>query len=410
MSDGGVALDPDMELEERLAIVCGHVNALHAQLVGLVVEALATGVWQQIGVRSPAHWLSWKAGISSGQAQRIVALAEANATHPAVIAELEAGGISLDQAAVAASVPAYLDDRFAELAPLATVAQLRLMARAARDPGPAQDVDARSPASETTPSTEALRGWFTEDGRYHLSGELEADHGRIVDAALSEARDALFQAGHPDVGWPDALVEIAQRSLDGVEPRERRERFRVNWFVDLRDPVPARWVDRHPVPQWLQDMVGCDGTVSPVFTEHGRAVSVGRSQRAVPDRTRRVVMHRDGGRCRVPWCTQGRWLEVHHIVHHEHGGGTDTPNLAALCPSHHRLHHQGRLGIAGNADHPDGLTFTNARGDPLTGAARPAKPTGPPPPPATPYQHPSGERLERWAVIFPDPPPNGAAA
>ena len=51
------------------------------------------------------------------------------------------------------------------------------------------------------------------------------------------------------------------------------------------------------------------------------------------------------------------WLQIHHIVHWEDGGPTDTWNLVALCDAHHRLHHLGRLQIAGDADDPDGLVF-----------------------------------------------------
>ena len=133
-----------------------------------------------------------------------------------------------------------------------------------------------------------MSGWFDDEGRYHLRGELDADHGRIVDAALSEARDALFRAGHGDVSWVDAVVEIAQRSLDGVAGVGRRERFRVNWFIDPTDPVPARWGDGLPVPGWLQAMLSCDSTVAPVFTDGALPVSVGRTRRSVPDRTRRI--------------------------------------------------------------------------------------------------------------------------
>jgi hypothetical protein len=61
--------------------------------------------------------------------------------------------------------------------------------------------------------------------------------------------------------------------------------------------------------------------------------------------------------------------------------------------------------VCGNADQPDGLTFTNARGDPITSAPNITKPTGPPPAPAKRYIHPLGERLDRWAVMFHDPPP-----
>ncbi len=67
----------------------------------------------------------------------------------------------------------------------------------------------------------------------------------------------------------------------------------------------------------------------------------------------------------------------------------------ALCGPHHRLHHRGGLGIAGNADDPEGMVFTDPRDRRLTGAGRPA-------PPgelaiAGTWAHPSGERLDpRW--------------
>ena len=98
--------------------------------------------------------------------------------------------------------------------------------------------------------------------------------------------------------------------------------------------------------------------ITPVLLHAGVPVSVGRSQHIVPDRTRRVVEHRDGG-CRVPGCTARHFLEVHHIIHWDDDGPTDTWNLICLCPHHHRLHHQGKLGIVGNADTPGGVTFTD---------------------------------------------------
>ena len=135
-------------------------------------------------------------------------------------------------------------------------------------------------------------------------------------------------------------------------------------------------------------------------------MSVGRTQYQVPDRTRRLVLRRDR-KCRVPWCNQTRWLQVHHIIHDQHHGPTDTWNLAGLCPGCHRLHHRGLLGISGNADDPDGLTFTDGHGQVIDPATRPIKPTGPPPhSPVKPYEHPLGERLQRWAILFPDPPPD----
>jgi HNH endonuclease len=132
-------------------------------------------------------------------------------------------------------------------------------------------------------------------------------------------------------------------------------------------------------------------------------VSVGASVPGIPERTRRLVMYRDLG-CRVPWCTQTRWLDVHHVIHREHGGVTELPNLVALCRRCHRAHHRGELGIVGDADMPDGLTFTDRDGNHLGGAPNIATPDRPPPQPTNRYQHPLGERLHRRWLFLSDPP------
>jgi hypothetical protein len=175
--------------------------------------------------------------------------------------------------------------------------------------------------------------------------------------------------------------------------------------MDPTNPVPASWIDGIAVPDWLREHLSCDGIVSPTFTADARPVSVGRTQRTVPERTRRLVLHRDK-KCRVPGCTQTRWLQVHHIDHRADGGPDDTTNLVALCPADHRLHHRGRLGIAGDADDPDGLTFTDSWGDVIDPAAHPTAPTRPPPQPKVPYEHPLGERMQHWSIMYPDPPPD----
>lgn len=56
------------DLEDRLQAVCGHLNAVHAQLVELVVEAAQTSAWHGCGIRSLKHWLTWKAGLAPASA------------------------------------------------------------------------------------------------------------------------------------------------------------------------------------------------------------------------------------------------------------------------------------------------------------------------------------------------------
>jgi hypothetical protein len=227
--------------------------------------------------------------------------------------------------------------------------------------------------------------------------------GEIIEQALVEARDALFNDGQVDVTWVDAFGEICERSLDAVASPERRNRFRINMHLD----VDGRFSNAtgHFLPDAIRRYLTCDGLVSPVLVENGIPISVGRSQHIVPDRTRRVVIHRDGG-CGVPGCGASKFLEVHHIIHWEHGGVTESWNLIALCPHHHRMLHQGRLGISGNADIPGGVVFTDGNGKQiLASGARPKPPGAPPSPPIGRYQHPLGERLDLSMVHF--SPPSG---
>jgi hypothetical protein len=95
---------------------------------------------------------------------------------------------------------------------------------------------------------------------------------------------------------------------------------------------------------------------------------------------------------------------VHHIIHWRDGGFTDTPNLVCLCAGHHDSHHRGEFLIAGNADHPAGLQFTDNRGN-LIAVGRPRAPNAPPPrPPAGHrYTHPIGEPVQQKWVYFAPP-------
>ena len=56
----------------------------------------------------------------------------------------------------------------------------------------------------------------TTTGRFHLHAAGDVVGGATVEAALQEAKDALFQAGEHDASWWDALVEVAERSLATV--------------------------------------------------------------------------------------------------------------------------------------------------------------------------------------------------
>jgi len=199
----------------------------------------------------------------------------------------------------------------------------------------------------------------TRDGRFELHLSTTAVDGALIETAVREAKDALFTAGNQDATLADGLVEMANRSLCAVASGNRKEHYRVLLHLDTDG---QGWVSKKgAIPLHLLQEFTCDGTLIPVWETDGLPVSVGRAQRIVPLRTRRLVEDRDRG-CRYPGCPVTGFLENHHIQHWSKGGATNRDTVVSLCPTHHRQHHQGRFLINGNPDIPDGLVFPSQYG------------------------------------------------
>ena len=452
-----------VDAEQELASLCGVLNASYARLVTIVAEALADESWAIAGVRSPEHWLTMKAGLSPFRARQVVAVARRRGELPSVMGQFADGQLSLDQVMVVARyAPAHVEASVAEFAVHASVPQLRrALSRYSFDPptdpghvqsttGDTQDSDTEAGNNEADGTSAAsnpptwngyalvedrsstpaeLSMSYDEGGRFILRFSAPADLGALVEAALKEAKDALFGAGRPEVNMGDAMVEIAGRSLGAVTSTNRRDAYRTYVHLDTE----GAWLTGKPrLPRQITQKLACDGILQPVWHTQGAPVNVGRAQRIVPTRTRRLVEDRDRG-CRFPGCSATAHVECHHLIPWADGGPTDTPNLAGLCPFHHDAHHNGDFTISGNADNPDGLRFTSRGGFPIRPGPtfttpvliiatdpRPGtpQPTGAPvssgsggptpdppgaPPATTPYRGPSGDKLSlRW-VTFDEP-------
>lgn len=191
----------------------------------------------------------------------------------------------------------------------------------------------------------------------------------------------------------------------------------------------ARWVARltggPPLPEHLTRKLTCDALTAFVHYDGAHPINLGRSRRILPERTRAIVLHRDGA-CRFPGCTARGHVDIHHVIHWADGGTTDTTNLIALCPYHHNEHHRGTYTITGNPDLPDtaigALRFHARSGAPIGYAPPTSISTGTStgadagtstgdrqhPYHGAPYQGPTGEKLHlRWVGYDarPAPPP-----
>jgi len=381
-------------LEAELAEVCGQLNVLQARLVELTAAALASGAWEQWGIHTPAQWLAWKAGLSRGTARTVVAVAERVGELPATASAFAAGELTLDQVApIAAHAPVWAEAEACALAKNTTVAQLRRVVTTYAF----KDEPAESPAP-VQPAYVSLTP--RADGRWRLSGLLDADQGGHLERALAEARDALFSRNEGPASLADAIAEIACRSLDKVTSTARRDRYRTHIHIDALTGLTTDG-NGLPIARWLRRLAGCDGSTSTVIASNGHPVEFSDPKAAIPAVIRRHVRRRDR-RCRVPGC-ESQVVELHHILHREDGGDHHVTNLCGLCPRHHRLHHLGLLHIEGDAEAPDGLTFANAQGVPFAGGSVARPPTAPLPKPTGSWRHPLGERLKYDQVWF-NPP------
>ncbi len=431
-------------LESELAQLTGVLNAVHGKIVTVMARALTEDLWPGYGIHSPAHWLAWKTGMSPAHARQVVKVASRSVELPCATAALAAGALSLDQATeIARHVPAEFDVGVTELATLCTVEQLRRVLPRYRFNDQLEDdakkrrkdQDQPEPAPPAPPPIEERREFAmgTDEHGWWISGHLPIDEGAIVERAIRSATQDLFRQAmadlsstdpKPQIGLVDGLLAVAEAGLQaGLTAHPGSDRYTIYAHLEV-GPNSTHLASLHlgPVlPDHLRRLHTCDANLRPVLERDGVACNVGRDERLVPRRIRRLIEHRDQG-CRVPGCHRRIGLDIHHIVHWEDGGPTDSANLVTLCRTHHRQHHLGVLGITGNAAQPtapDGVTFTDKWGHVMhpTGTTIPADPALPLHQAARgagatpgPYAHPLGERLDPTAVAFYPSPPRRSVA
>lgn len=230
--------------------------------------------------------------------------------------------------------------------------------------------------------------WWDDDQCLHISAVLPTDQGLAFEAALEASRQDLWKLRAKDssdvtdrqdgsyyqginkpgnrIGNRSALMNLIESFMaNGTQQHPHADRYRIHAHLGI-DPLNRNQIQANlgPVlPTYLRRYLSCDTTITPVWEHLGNPLAVGRSQRIVPDKLRHLIEHRDGG-CVIPGCGATKGLQVHHVVHWEDGGTTEPANLITLCRKHHRNHHSGQLGIAGNPETggPGGLRITDRFG------------------------------------------------
>ncbi|HSS27932.1 MAG TPA: HNH endonuclease signature motif containing protein, partial [Usitatibacter sp.] len=170
-------------------------------------------------------------------------------------------------------------------------------------------------------------------------------------ALLRQARMVLDDEHGTSLSQEAFVSALCNAVLDGTPTSEPTGRAKFQIAITTCRRCKQGWQEgagaQIPIDSAAVERAGCDAQhIGPI---DGNAPE--RAHQDIPSSVMRFVWRRDGGRCRADGCRSARGLEVHHIVHREHGGSHDALNCILLCSACHLSHHRGLLPISGTADH-----------------------------------------------------------
>jgi hypothetical protein len=388
-SDFGSAADavawareaPLLEVDHALVSAAAAVAAAQSRLAQVFAAFVDRGGHERAGIASAGQWGSINLGQSARSTGALAATGAAVAELPALRAAWESGALSTEKARLVATVAnASSDERWTSVAVEASATQLaRIVATYRRTTDTAAEVDARDREERCGAS------WHTRpDGLVELLAVLEPADAALVRAAFDAASERQWRSSRAEATTDEpaeaaepvvpgahrrleALLDVCESALaSGPLPLVGAERTQVILHVDATFLAGDADVGRstvgrgHTVDRASAQCLSCDALIRPLVRDaDGRVVDLGRSQRLVSDKQRRLLTHRDAG-CRFPGCSNDRFVDAHHVVHWSAGGRTDMANLLLLCRRHHRQHHKGLFGIV--ADGKQGFSFVDAWG------------------------------------------------
>jgi len=362
-------------LADDITELAAHLDAGAFRLLQLIGEFDREEGWAGQGIRSCAHWLNWKCGMSMGSARERVRVAKALPDLPAISAAFRKGKVSYSK--VRAMTRVATPDNESALLQVAlhgtahhVETQVRLYRRVKR-------IEALEEENLRHGHRELV--WQIDDeGYWLLRGRFTAEQGAVLQKALEAAGDELFeeQKTVPDAvgaeiakNMPldsttpepvsqkraDALLRVAEGFLAGGgrpgNDQSGGDRYMVNLHTDVEtlkadgSGVEAELEEHGHVPAETCRRLACDcARVDWHEDSGGEPLSVGRKTRSIPPAIRRALKRRDSG-CRFPGCTCTKYVDAHHIRHWADGGETSMDNLVLLCRFHHRLVHEAGFGV-----------------------------------------------------------------
>ena len=331
--------EPWLELDRQLRSIASRRAALDHEELTLIREALRVQLWRKLGMASMREYLEIRMGYGPQVAAERLRVTDALEGLPMIEGALAKGELhysavrELTRIATCKTERAWLDACRGK-----NLRQIEELV-AEREPGDGP-TDRPKPDLRPRPSKLMLRPAARALMR-QVRHAIANDRGEpIDDSELMEELCRAYLAGSAD-------------SAGGGDARARRARPPVQISITRCDD--CKQARQHAAGRAIAiteaeyETAACDAVM--IGSLDGAPE---RASSTIPPKTKRQVKQRDNYRCTVPWCRAAANIDVHHVVHREHGGGHEPENLTCLCFGHHAAHHRSELLIEGRAP---ALTF-----------------------------------------------------
>lgn len=391
-------------LADKITLLAGQINAANYRFLKLVGEFDRLEAWAGCGIRSCAHWLNWKCGISFGTAREKVRVARAMENLDGINTAFSAGEISYSKVRAMTRVATASNEEYLlMIAQHGTAEQMEKLTKAFRTVSRYEDYMPEGRLSDkcygdgSDIAREALQEEFNnelteinkeakdrsfssyqdEEGMWVIRAKLPAEEGGLLVklvTALGEqiAANEKSKAEEDEITFPqrraDALLVMADQflaegnhSIDGAATTlAGSERCQLMLHIHAgsnnADNLDGRWL-----PTEAAKCLSCDASlVVAEQDEAGNVLNIGRRSRIIPAGMSRTLSVRDHGHCQFPGCCESHYVEGHHIQHWADGGETKLDNLVTLCRYHHRQLHKGNFYLSVKPD-PGVLKGENSR-------------------------------------------------
>ena len=229
------------EIEDRLSRWASSLAAAECEFLDLLAEFDAREAWGDSGMRSTAHWLSWRLGLTLGVAREKVRVARALQHLPLIHSEFASGALSYCKVRALSRVAT--DATEAELVHVArgaTGAQLETVVRQWR----------RTLIGDTAASSHARRGVrcrIEDDGSYVVTTRLSPVDGPVFVKALALARTSVVDEAGRVVETPEEAALADTFAEDPAWARSEADAFMLIASSFLADGPSGEAGDRHLV-------------------------------------------------------------------------------------------------------------------------------------------------------------------